>query len=272
LTDDEADRGFPGSDYNERRAAREEAAGGTDGVEPWPGSGFREPRPAHADSETLWAGITTAAHAGAAPPANLVGTAFGLLGAAGLAVAAFLPYADTSGRFDSVAQNTLVQEGTGIFFLIEAAVIAAVSLIAVRKFARRWLNLGIAAALYGIYHAAMFFIYDDNLTLYPIDDSGNVIPGSDGTTVGAGIGVILGLAAAIAAAVGLILLRVARRKSVQAQGVAVAEPLARLPEAQPPAGEDRLARLERLVRLRDSGALTSEEFEVEKQRALESTT
>jgi hypothetical protein len=44
--------------------------------------------------------------------------------------------------------------------------------------------------------------------------------------------------------------------------------MGQVPGAAMPAGEDRIAQLERLAKLRDSGALSDEEFEAEKARLL----
>jgi hypothetical protein len=121
-----------------------------------------------------------------------MGFALVCIGAIGMAVAAFLPYAETTG-FQRIAENTLIQQQGGWALLIFAVGAFA---SAYRKYSLG--RPGWAPSVWGLLALgiAIWIGTDKSLrTLYPVGSNGEANTSLPGTVAGVGIGVYLAGAA-----------------------------------------------------------------------------
>lgn len=154
-----------------------------------------------------------------------MGFALVCVGAIGMAVAAFLPYAETTG-FQRIAENTLIQQQGGWALLIFA--LGAFG-SAYRKYSLG--RPGWAPSVWGLLALgiAIWIGTDKSLrTLYPVGSNGEANTSLPGTVAGVGIGVyVAGAAGAITAWGGV---QMAKARIAAPAPVAVDEPTMRCPE------------------------------------------
>ena len=135
---------------------------------------------------------------------NVMGVGIALLGALGMLIAVFLPRVEATTTFGGVAENTLIQSGTGGWWFVglALAVIGAVYGVARSGGGSGWAIVilgGVAIAL-AFYNGAS----DEALMLYPIGEGGEPDGSAEGTMATPSIGIYLaGLGGVLAAWGGL---------------------------------------------------------------------
>jgi hypothetical protein len=142
---------------------------------------------------------------------NPLGLGLIILGAIAMALAAFLPFAEPTGRFAMIGHNTLIQSGGSGWVLIALAVgIAASGYRVNRRNPKMWalpvlLCLASAAVIVGMANSK------DLRTLYPVGPNGAPDTSKPGIYADLGIAVYVAGAGVAAALIGSVMLRQSTR-------------------------------------------------------------
>jgi ribosomal protein L37AE/L43A len=135
---------------------------------------------------------------------NPIGLALVCVGAAGMAVAAFLPYVESAGVFAQIKENTLIQhEG---WFLLVCALGAVLAGYRSYHSGRR----GFATIVWGLLGLALAIkVGNDKAlrTLYPIGSNGEADASQPGTVASVGIAIYVAGAAGLVTAFGGLQMR-----------------------------------------------------------------
>lgn len=177
---------------------------------------------------------------------NPIALGIALFGAVLMIVALFLPYVDSDARNNSLAQNQ-----DWVLYLPLAVIIAIAGYRAYSAGTKTFAV--IACGVLAIYWAIDYGHLDsENLTLYPTDDDGNVVEGSEGTEYDPGIGYyVAGIGGALAVIGGFLM----RRDDQTVARVGASS-------------GSHLDDLKRITELRDAGTLSQDEFAAEKARIM----
>lgn len=188
-----------------------------------------------------------------------VGIGLAIVGAAIMVIAVFLPRLESS-TFTTIAQNTLIQGGDGIWIVFAAIGVAGATYRSWKSGQRSWSVIVIGLIVVGLaYYEATS---KDQTTLYPVTGDGT---GGAGEKANAAIGIYAAGVGGILAAVGGWRMRSDSEWVLEDED----DDDNQQPDAATPAGPpDDLDRLERLADLHKQGALTDDEFAAQKARLL----
>jgi hypothetical protein len=158
-------------------------------------------------------------HSNALPPppsaraaADPVGIGIALLAAATMFISIFLPLAESTRTFGTVSQNTLIQSGPGVGYLVAALLIGGLAYAAVRG--NRRVGWGIAAiGALVLISAILYSTASDALVLYPLDETGEPDASSEGERANPGIGLYVAGVGGLIAVWGGLQVALTRRAS-----------------------------------------------------------
>lgn len=155
-------------------------------------------------------------------PGNPLALGLVLVGAAVMAIAAFLPLNEPAGPFGRVQHNTLIQNGG--WSLIALAIGIAASGVRASQRRGNWLAFPIILCVLAGLSVFGMFTDKDSRTLYPVGLDGTVDSSKPGTVAPLGIALYVAGAGVAIALAGSAMLRQTKENSAQASKIPVATP------------------------------------------------
>src|ERR1700752_474102 len=102
---------------------------------------------------------------------NPLGLGLIIVGAGAMAISAFLPFVEPTGKFRMVEHNTLIQRGGWLLIALALGIAASGYRVSQGRWTARWVPIALCVSA-----AALIVLnYKDLRTLYPVGPDGNPI-------------------------------------------------------------------------------------------------
>lgn len=163
-----------------------------------------------------------------------------IVGAAAMAIAAFLPLVEPIGIFPMVRDNSLIQHG-GWTLIALAVGIAASGFRATSQRGGRWWGLTLVLCLFAVAQIIDWFVDKGVRTLYPVGPDGTPVTSQPGMVAALGIALYVAGAGVAIALIGTVMLRQTQYSGVDDDPLVAAWEAAKTTKKCPDCAETILA-------------------------------